>query len=216
MEVLWFEDIEPLRQPVFDFPLLGRISMKQMGVIGSAMIIALASKDIVVAMVSLSLALFISMIRYRAVGIDELIYSLISYLIRHKVRPVMNALLKVLGVSMLSRIKPVVLLHRLGVRMDRIVSAGDSGDGRDDVLLLNSSNVRLRLRLLTRDGRVIENRLTKVYVDDTMIASITSDQNGELDIMFTADNSSKALLRVYVDGYSRPLLEKIIVVRSAR
>ncbi|MEM4339773.1 MAG: hypothetical protein QXE03_06125, partial [Candidatus Nitrosocaldus sp.] len=72
VEVLWFEDIEPSRQPVFDFPLLGRISMKQMGIVGSALMIALTSKDILIAMISLAIAFLIAMIRYRAVSMDEL------------------------------------------------------------------------------------------------------------------------------------------------
>ncbi|MEM2922902.1 MAG: hypothetical protein QW560_00630 [Candidatus Nitrosocaldus sp.] len=221
VEVLWFEDIEPLKQSVFDFPLLGRINMKQMGIVGSASIIALASKDILTAMVSLTVALFIAMIRYRAVSMDELIYSLILYAIRHKVKPLIGMFIEHLkelfnndSKRMLATVidKIGIDIGRCGWRRHGSISARDYDD---NMIILNSNPVRLRLRLLTKDGRAVANRLARIYVDDVLFASITSDHNGELDVMLTLASTKNSNLSVYVDDYSKPLLEKIIAVRSA-
>lgn len=221
VEVLWFEDIEPSRQPVFDFPLLGRISMKQMGIVGSALMIALTSKDILIAMISLAIAFLIAMIRYRAVSMDELIYSLMLYVIRHKVKPLVETFMDIVKVLLFNKIMLIAsVIDRLGMgRSSRNAKGGrnnDDYDYDDNMLVLNFNPVRLRLRLLTRDGRAVANRLARIYVDDIMLASITSDHNGELDVMLTLKDTMKTLLSVYVDGYSRPLLEKVIMVRSTR
>ncbi|MEM0367403.1 MAG: hypothetical protein QW574_01020 [Candidatus Nitrosocaldus sp.] len=220
VEVLWFEDIEPSRQPVFDFPLLGRISMKQMGIVGSALMIALTSKDILIAMISLAIAFLIAMIRYRAVSMDELIYSLMLYVIRHKVKPLVETFMDIVKVLLFNKIMVIAsVIDRLGIgRSSRNAKGGSNNDDDydDNMLVLNFNPVRLRLRLLTRDGRAVANRLARIYVDDIMLASITSDHNGELDVMLTLKDTMKTLLSVYVDGYSRPLLEKVIMVRSTR
>lgn len=87
-----------------------------------------------------------------------------------------------------------------------------AGDG--NVIIPMHNPVRLRLRLLTRDGRAVANRLARIYMDDALLTSITSDSNGELDVMLALDDGVKeGTLRVYVDGYSRPLLEEQITVR---
>ncbi len=228
VEVLWFEDIEPLRQPVFDFPLLGRISMKQMGIVGSALMIALISKDILIAMLTLAISLPIAMIRYRAVSMDELTYSLILYVIRHKVKPVIEMFMDIAKASLLNKIMPITsLIDRIG-RERKMKSKSkrskskkaddemnDNGYADDDnILVFNFNPVRLRLRLLTKDGKAIANRLARIYVDDVMLTSITSDHNGELEVILTLKDSMKTLLSVYVDGYNRPLLERVILVRS--
>ncbi|MEM3121683.1 MAG: hypothetical protein QXT78_04850, partial [Candidatus Nitrosocaldus sp.] len=189
VEVLWFEDIEPSRQPVFDFPLLGRISMKQMGIVGSALMIALTSKDILIAMISLAIAFLIAMIRYRAVSMDELIYSLMLYVIRHKVKPLVETFMNIVKVLLFNKIMVIAsVIDRLGIgRSSRNAKGGSNNDDDydDNMLVLNFNPVRLRLRLLTRDGRAVANRLARIYVDDIMLASITSDHNGELDVMLT-------------------------------
>ncbi|MDW8000525.1 MAG: hypothetical protein RMJ59_03665 [Candidatus Nitrosocaldus sp.] len=219
VEVLWFEDIEPLRQPVFDFPLLGRISMKQMCIIGSALIISLSSRDILVAMVSLTVALFIAMFRYRALGMDELIYSLLLYAMRYKVYPYVGRFVGIIASRLLDGRMPRVIqglrvrvLNRGRGRDRRRMMVSIAGDG--NVIIPMHNPVRLRLRLLTRDGRAVANRLARIYMDDALLTSITSDSNGELDVMLALDDGVKeGTLRVYVDGYSRPLLEEQITVR---
>ncbi|MFN4337119.1 MAG: hypothetical protein ACK4FV_06025 [Candidatus Nitrosocaldus sp.] len=220
VEVLWFDDIEPLRQPVFDFPLLGRISMKQMGIVGSALMIALASKDILIAMLTIAIALPIAMIRYKAVSMDELIYSLILYVIRHRVRPLIEIFMDIAKASLLNKIMLITsLIDRIGIgRRSKSkkanVEMNNGGYADDDnILVFNFNPVRLRLRLLTRDGKAIANRLARIYVDDVMLTSITSDHNGELDVILTLKDTMKTPLTVYVDGYNRPLFERVIVVR---
>ncbi|GBC74043.1 hypothetical protein HRbin05_00074 [archaeon HR05] len=227
VEVLWFEDIEPLKQPVFDFPLLGRISMKQMGIVGSASIIALASRDILIAMASLTIALFVAMTRYRAVSMDEFIYSLILYGMKHKVKPSIEIIFRYVNELLLNNGYSRIILARMvnkicneiRCRLDKKYAYSSNGRGvrcyEDNIIILNSNTVRLRLRLLTKDGRAIANRLARIYVDDDLLTNITSDNNGELDVILSLTSTKNSNLRVYVDGYSKPLLEKVVTVISA-
>ncbi|MEM4285057.1 MAG: hypothetical protein QXS98_06160 [Candidatus Nitrosocaldus sp.] len=219
VEVLWFEDIEPLKQPVFDFPLLGRISMKQMGIVGSSCIIALASRDVLIAIASLTIAIFVAMSRYRAVSIDELIYSILLYVFRHKVKPSIEIIFKYVKELSLnnyySRMILDMICYRIGWRWDRYAysSNGRGMRGSDDgIIILNSNTVRLRLRLLTKDGRAVANRLARIYVDDDLLTNITSDDKGELDVILSLTSTKNGNLRVYIDGYSKPLLERVVTV----
>ncbi|MEM4339483.1 MAG: hypothetical protein QXE03_04640, partial [Candidatus Nitrosocaldus sp.] len=147
-------------------------------------------------------------------------YSLMLYVIRHKVKPLVETFMNIVKVLLFNKIMVIAsVIDRLGIgRSSRNAKGGSNNDDDydDNMLVLNFNPVRLRLRLLTRDGRAVANRLARIYVDDIMLASITSDHNGELDVMLTLKDTMKTLLSVYVDGYSRPLLEKVIMVRSTR
>ncbi|MBI1664006.1 MAG: hypothetical protein IS860_11115, partial [Nitrosopumilus sp.] len=41
-EVLWFEDVNPFNEPVFSFPFIGRLSMRQLAILGVGFMISYA------------------------------------------------------------------------------------------------------------------------------------------------------------------------------
>ncbi len=229
MKILWFDDIEVWNQPVFDMPLIGRVSIRQMCIIGIALILTFSSRDIFVAIISLSMALLFSMYRYRSLSLDELLYNLIIYMAIYKIYPLIRYITLLLY-DQLSNIQQsnmmnITIISNIKKRMlDRYKQTykKDNCINKQEILIVNREPIRLKLRLVNKDGLALAGKLATIYLDDDHIASIVSDSKGEVEtlISFRSDvhkvnhhdiKGDTHMLKVIVDG--RLVFTQVITIK---
>jgi|GEM_PF-1053285 hypothetical protein len=230
MKILWFDDIEVWNQPVFDMPFIGRVSIRQMCIIGIALILTFSSRDIFITIISLSIALLFSMYRYRSLSLDELLYNLIIYMAIYNIYPLiryMTLLLydqlshiqqsNMMNIAIISNIKKHIL--------DRYKQTykKDNCSNKQEILIVNREPIRLKLRLVNKDGLALAGKLATIYLDDEHIASIVSDSKGEVEtlISFRSDvqkvnhydikGNNTHMLKVIVDG--RLVFTQVITIK---
>lgn len=186
MKILWFDDIEVWNQPVFDLPLMGRVSIRQICFIGLALILTFSSRDILVAIVSFSIALPLTMLKYRSLGLDELALNITIYLLTYKVYLLLRGMLK--------RIKRIGIISIIINLLKGYIEGEDLKDMVSDgkgIIVVNTDTIRLKLRLLDSDGKEMGGRLASIYLDDDHISSIVSDQNGEVEALISLSDEFK-------------------------
>mgnify|MGYP000218509454 CR=1 FL=1 len=229
MKILWFDDIEVWNQPVFDMPFIGRVSIRQMCIIGIALILTFSSRDIFVTIISLSIALLFSMYRYRSLSLDELLYNLIIYMTIYKIYPLVRYITLLLydqlsyiqqsnmmNITIISNIKKN-MLNRYKQTYEK-----DNYNNKQEILIVNREPIRLKLRLVNKDGLALAGKLATIYLDDDHIASIVSDSKGEVEtlISFKSDvhkvnhynaKGDTRMLKVIVDG--RLVFTQVITIK---
>ncbi len=210
MKILWFDDIEVWNQPVFDMPLIGRISIRQMCIIGVALILTLSSRDMFVAIISLAIALPSSMYRYRSLSLDELICNLIIYMIVYKVYPSLRYITLLLNYMLrnLQQVNIIIVISGIIKRyitdkymqIDRRKNSSNNSDDKEEIIMVNRESVRLKLRLVNKDGVALAGKLATIYLDDDHIASIVSDSRGEIEALVSLRSDEPKANHAYRKG----------------
>ncbi len=216
MKILWFDDIEVWNQPVFDMPFIGRVSIRQMCIIGIALILTFSTRDIFVTIISLSMALLFSMYRYRSLSLDELLYNLIIYMVTYKIYPLVRYITLLLydqlihiqqsdmiNITIISNIKRR-MLHRYKQNYEK-----DNYSNKQEILIVNREPIRLKLRLVNKDGLALAGKLAAIYLDDDHIASIVSDSKGEVETLISLKSDVHKVNHYDIKGDTRML--KVIV-----
>ncbi len=216
MKILWFDDIEVWNQPVFDMPFIGRVSIRQMCIIGIALILTFSTRDIFVTIISLSMALLFSMYRYRSLSLDELLYNLIIYMVTYKIYPLVRYITLLLydqlihiqqsdmiNITTISNIKRR-MLHRYKQNYEK-----DNYSNKQEILIVNREPIRLKLRLVNKDGLALAGKLAAIYLDDDHIASIVSDSKGEVETLISLKSDVHKVNHYDIKGDTRML--KVIV-----
>ncbi len=203
MKILWFDDIEVWNQPVFDLPLIGRVSIRQMCIIGLALILTFSIRDLLVAVISFSITLPLAMLKYRSLRFDELALNITIYMIIYKVYPLLRH-----SFLLLSNTKKVMIIVMVTSIVKRYLVRNTLKNNKSNSkeIVVNADTIRLKLRLVNKDGRRLAGRLATIYLDDDHISSIVSDSNGEIEALVSLSNDDHKVsnglhtLKVMVDG----------------
>jgi hypothetical protein len=99
----------------------------------------------------------------------------------------------------------------------------DNCSNKQEILIVNREPIRLKLRLVNKDGLALAGKLATIYLDDEHIASIVSDSKGEVEtlISFRSDvqkvnhydikGNDTHMLKVIVDG--RLVFTQVITIK---
>lgn len=226
IDLLWFDDINPFNEQVFDFPILGRLSMRQMLLLGIGAIISYAlyqsTSDVIYSIIPASIMAFIALKKQKVLSTEQMLMSIILYAMKGSFAYGEN------GSSIKSRAKILQLLFRTRRKEKEIRQGQDSGrlylasefsaqtgrkDKRIDVTARDLMKpVRIKMKLLLSSGEVLASKMAKVYLDDEYIASVSSDINGELEVLVIPKHEGERRFRVYAEGFTEPVLDELLFV----
>ena len=210
-EMLWFEDVSALNEPVLSFPVFGRISMKQFFILGMTGMISYAlfsGTHGLVSAVPICSGAFLTLVKPKVGSAEETIASIILFLVG--IRYVQKTE---------SRIKKpkskrlVTSSKKLGLS-DPFVTETQESKIRAIVSSDLSRPFRFKIKLVGITGQSLANKRSKVYLDDAYTDSLTTDINGELETIIVPKVSGQKKITVYVDEQKEPAFSEVIEVRT--
>lgn len=193
-EVLWFEDVSPFNEPVFAFPVVGRLSMRQLAIIGIGFLVSYpwfqATGDIIAVAPSLVCMVF-ALKKQHVVPLEYLLFSVLLFYIKRY-----NAQMPRLRQFRIPKKRKDVKVQKSIKRKKLYVS---------DL----SKPYRMKIRL-QESGHPVSYEMAKVEFDGRVISTLSTDANGELEVIIIPETAGEKKIRVYSRRSPDPIFEETI------
>lgn len=210
-EMLWFEDVSAINEPVLSFPIFGRISMRQFFILGVAGMISYGLFSATHGLLSatpISIGAFLTLVKPKVGSTEWMIYSIMKFL-----------LVKCLWHGLLSEIKKPRKKHLASKKfyLPRRLDATPQENKAQIITLSDLSKpFRFKMRISSPTGQPIAGTKSKVFLDGIEIASPTTGSNGELEVSIVAKTEGRKQLAVYVEDKSELAFCSTIVIKSSK
>jgi len=209
-EMLWFEDVSALNEPVLSFPVFGRISMKQFFILGITGMISYALFSITHGLVSaipICFGAFLTFVKPKVGSSEWMIVSIILFLAGRR------STQKTQRVKKPKRKRLVTSSKKLGLS-DPFITETQENKIRQIMLSDLSKPFRFKIKLVGTTGQALANKRSKVYLDDSYTDSLTTDINGELETIIIPRIPGQKKITVYVDEQKEPAFFEVIEVKT--
>ena len=213
VEILWFEDVNPFNEAVFGFPVIGKLSMRQMAILGIG-------------------ALF-SWIFYQASGnfASYIPIGITAFLAlkKQKVRPLEMQLFAVLmfyfGGKKRSNVKKAKNITKLQLKKPGSSKLGFAKPFNPKMAIVGKEvnvreiyadplrPIRLKVKLERIEGKSISNRQTRIVFDGNVVSTLSTDNNGELEVIIIPQTLGKKKLQIFAEGVEQPVFEEILAIK---
>jgi hypothetical protein len=210
-EMLWFEDVSALNEPVLSFPVFGRISMKQFFILGITGMISYGLFSITHGLVSaipICFGAFLTFVKPKVGSSEWMIVSIILFLVgRRSAQKTQPRVKKPKSKRLVTSSK------KLGLS-DSFITETQENKIRTIMLSDLSKPFRFKIKLVGTTGQALANKRSKVYLDDSYTDSLTTDINGELETIIIPRTSGQKKITVYVDEQKEPVFYEVIEVKT--
>ncbi|MDE1767048.1 MAG: hypothetical protein KGI27_12380 [Thaumarchaeota archaeon] len=211
-EMLWFEDVSALNEPVLSFPVFGRISMKQFFILGMTGMISYAlfsGTHGLVSAIPICFGAFLTLVKPRVGSSEEMIVSGILFFIgRRNMKKTEHRTKKPKSKRLV-----VSSSKKLGLS-DPFITEVPENKIRTIVSSDLSRPFRFKIKLVGTTGQALANIKSKVYLDDICTDLLTTDINGELETIIVPKIPGQKKITVYVDEQKEPVFSEVIEVRT--
>jgi hypothetical protein len=208
LEILWFEDVSALNEPVLSFPIIGRISMRQFFILGLASMISyliFSSSHGIIAVIPEGIGAFLALTKPKVTSSEQMVISMVLFFMgRHY--DTGNKKKKAKSKKLSSSSKKLglacSLIEDLQENEIRTITVSDL-----------SRPYRFKVKLVGPTGKVLANKKSKVYLDGTYLDALTTDINGELETIIIPKTQGKKNITVCVDEQVEPVFLETIEVK---
>ncbi len=208
-EMLWFEDVSALNEPVLSFPVFGRISMKQFFILGMTGMISYGLFSITHGLVSaipICFGAFLTLVRPRVGTPEGMALSMILFLVGRRSAQKTQRVKKPKSRRLATSSK------KLGLS-DPFITEVPENKMRTIISSDLSKPFRFKIKLVGTTGQALANKRSEVYLDDFYTDSLTTDINGELETIIVPKVPGRKKITVYVDEQKEPAFSEVIEVR---
>ncbi|MDE1831332.1 MAG: hypothetical protein KGI02_03055 [Thaumarchaeota archaeon] len=207
LEILWFEDVSPLNEPVLSFPIIGRISMRQFFILGLASMMSyliFSSSHGIIAVIPESIGAFLALTKPKVTSSEQMVISTVLFFMgRHYGTGKKKAKSKKLSSSS----------KKLGLA-ESLIEDSQENEIRTITVSDLSRPYRFKVKLVGPTGKVLANKKSKVYLDGTYLDALTTDINGELETIIIPKTPGKKNITVCVDEQAEPVFLETIEVKT--
>lgn len=210
IELLYFEDLSPLHEAVFAFPAIGKISMRQMAIIGFSAMISWAlyqASENPLAAIALIAGGYISFKKFNVKPPETQLVSVIVFTLSKKIR------FRRLATHSVYRKNPSSKLAIPKLFEPRMLAVEKQIRTRD-VFADPLKPLRLQIKLEMPDGSPISNTPTRVEFDGNVVSTVSTNNNGEIEVLIIPQTLGPKRLAVFVKDVQQPVFEEIIFVRN--
>lgn len=214
IELLYFEDINPFHESVFGFPIIGKLSMRQMLIIGVSAIVSwfvYQNSGTIIAMLPLSVGIFVGLKKFNVKPFESLLISIIKFIIFEK-KNKSDKLKKKFGNAFENQQSRMLGLPKLF--QPELLSV-NSGVQIREILTDPLKPLRLQIKLETPERRPISNTKTKVELDGNIISTLTTNHNGEIEVIIVPRTAGEKRLLIFADGSVEPVFEEMLLIKSS-
>lgn len=208
LEILWFEDVSALNEPVLSFPVIGRISMRQFFILGLASMISyliFSSSHSIFAVIPEGIGAFLALTKPKVTSSEQMVISMVLFFMgRHYGTGNKKKKAKSKKLSSSSK--------KLGLACS-LIEDSQENEIRTITVSDLSRPYRFKVKLVGPTGKVLANKKSKVYLDGTYLDALTTDINGELETIIIPKTQGKKNITVCVDEQVEPVFLETIEVK---
>ncbi len=208
LEILWFEDVSALNEPVLSFPIIGRISMRQFFILGLASLISyliFSSSHSIFAVIPEGIGAFLALTKPKVTSSEQMVISMVLFFMgRHYGTGNKKKKAKSKKLSSSSK--------KLGLACS-LIEDSQENEIRTITVSDLSRPYRFKVKLVGPTGKVLANKKSKVYLDGTYLDALTTDINGELETIIIPKTQGKKNITVCVDEQIEPVFLETIEVK---
>ena len=208
LEILWFEDVSALNEPVLSFPIIGRISMRQFFILGLASMISyliFSSSHSIFAVIPEGIGAFLALTKPKVTSSEQMVISMVLFFMgRHYGTGNKKKKAKSKKLSSSSK--------KLGLACS-LIEDSQENEIRTITVSDFSRPYRFKVKLVGPTGKVLANKKSKVYLDGTYLDALTTDINGELETIIIPKTQGKKNITVCVDEQVEPVFLETIEVK---
>lgn len=214
-EVLWFEDVSPFNEAVFSFPFVGRLNMRQLAVLGIGFMISYGlfqSTGEVPSVIPGLAAAFFALKKQNVLPTESLLFSVLMFYIRggsitvpkkswKKIPKVRKEKKKFVESTVLRVPKPFQPKIT-----DKEIKA------RKLFVSDFTKPYRMKIRLEKTTGGPISNEMCKVEFDGNIVSTLSTDANGELEVIIIPGSAGQKKLQVFSKDGADPIFEETLEI----
>jgi hypothetical protein len=209
LEILWFEDVSALNEPVLSFPIIGRISMRQFFILGLASMISyliFSSSHGIIAVIPEGIGAFLALTKPKVTSSEQMVISMVLFFMgRHYGTGNKKKKAKSKKLSSSSK--------KLGLACS-LIEDSQENEIRTITVSDLSRPYRFKVKLVGPTGKVLANQKSKVYLDGTYLDALTTDINGELETIIIPKTQGLKNITVCVDEQVEPVFLETIEVKT--
>lgn len=216
---MWFEDVSPFNESVFSFPFVGRLSMRQLAILGVGFMISYAlfqSTGDVLSVIPALVTAFFALKKQNVLPTESLLFSVLMFYVRGgsatvqtkkpswKKIPKVHKEKKKLAESTVLRVpKPFAPKVTAKEIKARKLFVSDF-----------TKPYRMKIRLEKITGQAISNQMCEVKFDGNIISTLSTDANGELEVIIIPGSAGKKTLQVFSKDTAKPIFEETLEIES--
>ena len=212
IDLLYFEDINPFHEAVFGFPIIGKLSMRQMLIMG---ISAIASWSIyqssgnALSMLPLGIGFYVGLKKFNVLSMESQALAMIKFVLcenkrQTRIRNKFSIALENRKSSSLGpaqHFQPKLKGSDTPIRIREIVT---------DPL----KPIRMQIKLESPEQKPLQNSRIRVLLEGQIISILTTNQNGELEALIIPKTTGEKRLSIFADNYSEPVFEEILLIKN--
>lgn len=213
IDLLYFEDISPFHEAVFVFPIIGKLSMRQISIIGFS---AITSWGIyqgtgnMLSMIPLCIGCYVGLKKFNVRPIEFQIISIIKFVLLSKKTKKQKKKLQKTTMFAKQQSKKLGLSEAFQPKLEIV--------GREikvrEVFTDPLKPIRLQIKLETPDKRPISNTQTRVEFDDNVISTLATNNNGEIEVLIIPQTLGEKKLLIYAEGFEQPVFNEIFFIKN--
>ena len=216
-EVLWFEDVSPFNEPVFSFPFVGRLSMRQLAILGIGFMISYAlfqSTGEVLSIIPGLVTAFFALKKQHVLPTESLLFSVLMFYIRggSTVLETKKSWKKIPKAH--KEKKKIVESTVLRIPKPFMPKVTDKEVAKTRKLFVSdfTKPYRMKIRLEKTTGQAIANEMCKVKFDGNIVSTLSTDANGELEVIIIPGSAGEKKLQVFSEDNVNPIFEEILEI----
>lgn len=222
IELLWFEAISPFNESVFSFPMIGKLSMRQMLILGVGAVISWSlyqsTGDFMSAIPAVIGAVF-ALKKQKVLPLESMLLSVLMFY-------VMNGSSKKETRKNSKKTKQKILFRRKqkSKYSSTKLKFADGFSSKFDVIGKEIKTreiysdplkpIRMKIKVQKTTGQVIANTRSRILFDGNVISTLSTDGNGELEVIVIPKTTGEKKLQVVSEGFEKPVFEEILSVKA--
>ncbi|MDE1838747.1 MAG: hypothetical protein KGH87_02390 [Thaumarchaeota archaeon] len=211
IEVLWFDDVSALNEPVLSFPVIGRISMRQFFILGVAAMVSyglFSSYQTIFSIIPAGFGAFLALTKPKVTSSEQMLLSTILFFMGKRSSTKTGAAKKPTKKNKISTSS-----KKLGFA-DALVDDTQEPEMRTIVVSDLAKPYRFKVKVVDRAGKILKAQKSKIYINGTYQDTLTTDINGELETIIIPQAIGLKKITISVDDQKEPVFSETIKIQA--
>ncbi|MEM3064456.1 MAG: hypothetical protein QW177_03690 [Candidatus Nitrosotenuis sp.] len=210
IEMLWFEDVNPFNEAVFAFPVVGKLSMRQMLVLGLGIMTSWGiyqSTANYASLIPLLGCCYLAFKKQKVQSTESCVAAVLWFYLRSK-----NNAVKITDKKSAHK-KSAKLVFAEPYR-PKLEKTGKEIPVRQ-VFADPLKPIRLKIKIQRTNGTPITNTEAKIVFDGRVVSILSTDNNGELEAIVIPQTWGEKKLEIYAKGMDIPVFQEMMVIKHS-
>jgi len=212
IELLWFDDVSPFNESVFEFPVVGKLSMRQMLMLGLGMMLSWGiyqSTASYAALIPALVAAYVSLKKHKVMTIESQLFAILIFYARLKTGGAKKSPTSATSTAKTKAAGKLRLAEPFRPKLEPSKKTIPVREIYADPL----RPIRLKIHLQKMDGQAICSTETKIVFDGKVVSTLSTDNNGEVELVVIPQTVGEKKLVIYAKGVELPVYQEIISVK---